>query len=136
VLGLGTTTLGTSHELADAVKRVQAHDTVVVGLDAVSVVVAAVEASDTAVMVGKVSPPDASLPMTAERLLRWALPLKEQAPVLGDLAEMHAEARATFGEAEARRLYWWHAIRSIAPVVMRWSVVATIAEWLWRRFGS
>jgi hypothetical protein len=69
-------------------------------------------------------------------LLRWVLPLKLQAPLLGDLAEMFADACAKFGPREARRLYWWHTIRSIVPVVMRWSVVVAIVEWLWRRFGS
>jgi hypothetical protein len=75
-------------------------------------------------------------PAAAERLLRWVLPLKVQEPVLGDLAEMHAETSAKFGMREARRLYWWHAVRSIAPVALRWSIVATAVEWVRRTFGG
>ncbi len=77
-------------------------------------------------------------PAAAERLLRWVLPLKLQDPLLGDLAEMYADCREKFGEREARRLYWWHALRSIAPLlrqaVMRWTLIATAAEWLRRAF--
>ena len=79
-------------------------------------------------------------PAAAERLLRWLLPLKVQEPVLGDLAEMYADTSVKFGSREARRLYWRHAVGSIAPVlrqaVMRWSIVATVAEWLRRAFWS
>jgi hypothetical protein len=79
-------------------------------------------------------------PAAAERLLRWVLPLKLQEPVLGDLAEMYADTCAKFGEREARRLYWWHAIRSVAPVLrqaaMKWSIVAAVADLLRRTFGS
>lgn len=79
-------------------------------------------------------------PVAAERLLRWVLPLKEQAPLLGDLAEMYADTRSKFGMREARRLYWSHSIRSIPPVLqraaMRWSAVAAFAELIRRTFGS
>ena len=78
---------------------------------------------------------DVGPPAAAERLLRWVLPLKVQEPILGDLAEMYADA-AKSSVREARALYWWHALRSIVPVVMRWSVVATAVEWLRRWFGS
>ena len=99
----------------------------------VVVVGQAVEINET-MAAGKadVTPP----PAAAERLLRWVLPLKLQEPILGDLTELYADTCATFGAREARRLYWWHAIRSIVPVVMCWSIVATALEWLRRWLGS
>jgi hypothetical protein len=84
--------------------------------------------------------PAATPPRGAERLLYYLLPRRQQADILGDLAEMYADTYAKFGPQEARRLYWWHATRSIAPVLRRaaakWSIVAAIAELLRRTFGS
>ena len=79
-------------------------------------------------------------PRGAERLLYYLLPRHHEADILGDLSEMYADTYTKFGPQEARRLYWWHAIRSIAPVLRRaaarWSVAAAVAELLRRTFGS
>jgi hypothetical protein len=79
-------------------------------------------------------------PRRTERLLYYLLPRRQQADILGDLAEMYADTLAKFGPQEARRLYRWHAIWSVAPVLrraaVRWSVVAAIAGLLRRTFGS
>jgi hypothetical protein len=72
-------------------------------------------------------------PRSAERLLYYMLPRKARIAILGDLAEDYwSDFLPKFGAREARRLYWWHAIRSIAAMVTRWSIVATVVEWLRR----
>ena len=64
-------------------------------------------------------PPPHQPPAAAERLLRWVLPLKLQESVLGDLAEHYQTALLQSGSREARRLYWWHALRSAAALWLR-----------------
>jgi hypothetical protein len=84
--------------------------------------------------------PEQPPPAAAERMLRWIIPLKLQDAILGDLAEMYADTHAKFGPREARRLYWWHALRSVAPVLrqaaVRWSALVWLGEWLRRTFWS
>jgi hypothetical protein len=82
-------------------------------------------------------------PRQARLLLRYALPLKHQEDLIGDLEEeYYTRWLPEEGLREARRLYWSHAIRSIAP--MLWTAVKTsgivtlilgAADWLRDRFG-
>jgi hypothetical protein len=82
-------------------------------------------------------------PLAAERLLHYLLPRARREEILGDLQEdYYTTWLHKFGPREARRLYWWHALRSIAP--MLWSAVKTsgivtliirTADWLRERLG-
>jgi len=82
-------------------------------------------------------------PRQAKLLLRYALPRKHQEHIIGDLQEAYyTEWLAEHGPKEARRMYWWHAIRSIAPMlwttVKRAGIIMAIlgaADWLRDRLG-
>ena len=82
-------------------------------------------------------------PRRAKLLLRYALPRKDQEHIIGDLEEAyHIEWLPEHGFRKARRLYWWHAIRSIAPMLstgLRRSAIITAllgaADWLRDRLG-
>jgi hypothetical protein len=77
-------------------------------------------------------------PLKAERLLNYVLPRARREEILGDLEEdYHTNWLPKFGHREARRLYWWHAIRSTGPMLwigLKASGIITVllgaARWL------
>jgi hypothetical protein len=141
---LGSAPLGT-------VRTIHASDTLILDVHASSVVSevrdAAGEAHGRAICVGYAPEVQTTTaprpPREAKLLLRYALPRKHQEDIVGDLEEAYyTEWLPEHGSREAQRLYWWHAIRSIAP--MLWSGVKTsgiiaailgAADWLRDRLG-
>jgi hypothetical protein len=80
-------------------------------------------------------------PGAAEGLLWYLLPRHRRSEALGDMAEEYAENCRKVGERKARWTYRWDALREVMPTLrwafLRWSVlVAALAEWLRRTFGS
>jgi hypothetical protein len=104
---------------------------------------AATEPADTVVITGSIASRPAP-PREAKLLLRYALPRKHQEHIIGDLEEAYyTEWLPEHGPRQARRLYWWHATRSIAP--MLWTaaktsgiitVIVGAAQWLFGTRGS
>jgi hypothetical protein len=82
-------------------------------------------------------------PLQAERLLNYVLPRARREEILGDLQEdYYTTWLPKFGPQEARRLYWLHTIRSIAPMlwtgVKRSGIITALlgaADWLRDRLG-
>jgi hypothetical protein len=82
-------------------------------------------------------------PPQANLLLRYVLPRKHHEHIVGDLEEAYyTEWLPAHGPREARRLYWWHASRSIVPMlwtgVKRSTIITAIlgaADWLRDRLG-
>ena len=82
-------------------------------------------------------------PQTAERLLHYLLPRARREDTLGDLQEDYYTTWVPkFGPPEACLLYWWHALRSIGP--MLWTAVRTsgivtlivaVADWVRDKLG-
>lgn len=143
-----------------SIRTVHASDTIAVAVHASSTVTRSVPAGPTsevreaageahgrAICVGyapevqttTASPP----PREAKLLLRYALPRKHQEHIIGDLQEAYStEWLPEHGPRDARRLYWWHAIWSIAPMlwtgVRRSAIITAIlgaADWLRDRLG-
>ena len=111
-------------------------------LSSISGTLDATEAADTMVITGSIASPPAP-PREAKLLLRYALPRKHQEYIIGDLEEAYyTEWLPEHGARQARRLYWWHAIRSIAPMlwtaVKRSGIITGIvgaADWFRDRLG-
>jgi hypothetical protein len=89
------------------------------------------------------APTEPPRPRRAELLLNYILPKVRREEILGDLQEDYDTTwLPKFGPRQARRLYWWHAIRSIAPMlwtaVKKWGIITFIigaAHWLRDRLG-
>lgn len=77
-------------------------------------------------------------PERAELLLRL-VPRRDREPILGDLEEdFRTDFLPKFGPEKARRLYWWHAVRSVFAIALgrvQWLIRVVAVGWLLGRFG-
>ena len=77
-------------------------------------------------------------PQSAELLLHL-MPERDREYILGDLEEdFRTDFLPKFGPEKARRLYWWHAVRSVLAVVLgrvRWLIRVAAVGWLLGKLG-
>ena len=77
-------------------------------------------------------------PQSAELLLHL-MPKRDREYILGDLEEdFRTDFLPKFGPEKARRLYWWHAVRSVLAVVLgrvRWLIRVAAVGWLLGKLG-
>ena len=112
--------------------------TVTVGLDA-AIVSAHHEVQALGLDGHPVEPGEAVDPPEHAELLLHLVPRRDREYILGDLEEDFRTAfLPKFGPEKARRLYWWHAVRSVLAVVLgrvRWLIRVAAVGWLVGKLG-
>ncbi len=67
------------------------------------------------------------------------MPKRDREYILGDLEEeFRTDFLPKFGPEKARRLYWWHAVRSVFAVALgrvRWLIRVAAVGWLVGKLG-